>query len=334
MTMLKLSSPGLLLSLVLLIGCSNETNTVADGGTSQDTGAPAPVGYSEVKNFGHNPGDLTMFRYVPASRPLNAPLVVLLHGCGDTARNFGTSSGWTSLAEKKGLYLLLPQQKLTNNMATCFNWFQAWDHTRGQGEVSSVEQMITWMKRTHRVDPRRIFVTGLSAGGAMTAAFMAAYPELVAGGAVMAGVPAGCASSLLQSQGCLGGKDLSAKQWGDLVRKSASAPAGGWPGLVIFHGAADVIVSPKNLVELAEQWTNVHGADATADKSEIVAGHTVRSYKDPAGKVVVMSYLLSAMGHGVAVNPGTGPGEGGQTGLFYFDVNLWSALHAANFWQL
>ena len=122
----------------------------------------------EVRGFGSNPGDLRMFAFAPAKLQQSRALVVVLHGCGQTAAGYDHGAGWSSLARHYGFALLMPQQQPANNASGCFNWFNKDDVTRGHGEACSIRQMIARMVRDYGIDQRRIFVTGLSAGGAMT----------------------------------------------------------------------------------------------------------------------------------------------------------------------
>jgi poly(hydroxyalkanoate) depolymerase family esterase len=97
-----------------------------------------------------------------------------------------------------GFALLLPEQQRTNNPNGCFNWFQTGDIERGHGEALSIRQMVSKMVSDHGIDPARVFVTGLSAGGAMTSVMLATYPEVFAGGAIIAGLPYGAANNVQQ----------------------------------------------------------------------------------------------------------------------------------------
>jgi len=95
-----------------------------------------------------------------------------------------------------GFALLLPEQQRTNNPNSCFNWFQSGDIERGHGEAASIRQMVATMVSDHGIDPARVFVTGLSAGGAMTPVMLATYPEVFAGGAIIGGLPYGAATNI------------------------------------------------------------------------------------------------------------------------------------------
>ena len=143
----------------------------------------------EINEFGTNPGALKMFAYVPEQLPRAPALVVVLHGCGQTAAAYDVGTGWSTLAKRYGFALLMAEQQSANNANTCFNWFSPGDIARGRGEAASIRQMIARMASDHKIDPRRIYITGLSAGGAMTSVMLAVYPEVFAGGAIIAGLP-------------------------------------------------------------------------------------------------------------------------------------------------
>ncbi|RVD47672.1 PHB depolymerase family esterase, partial [Mesorhizobium sp. M7A.F.Ca.ET.027.03.2.1] len=113
---------------------------------------------------------------MPADLPDGAPLVVVLHGCTQNAAGYDRHSGWSQLADEGGFALLYPEQQRANNPNLCFNWFLPADTARDRGEVFSIRQMIETMVVAHGLDRKQIFVTGLSAGGAMAAAMIATYP--------------------------------------------------------------------------------------------------------------------------------------------------------------
>ncbi|QDH70273.1 extracellular catalytic domain type 1 short-chain-length polyhydroxyalkanoate depolymerase [Marilutibacter alkalisoli] len=289
---------------------------------------------TEVTGFGSNPGNLRMFKHVPAGLPANAPLVVALHGCSQSASGYGDGAGWRMLAERWQFALLLPEQQSSNNASRCFNWFNSADTSRGQGEALSIRQMVERMVADHATASDRVYVTGLSAGGAMTAVMLATYPDVFAGGAIVAGIPYRCATSQTAAFSCMNpGIDKSPSGWGDLVR-AASNWNGPWPIVSIWHGDADYVVRPMNMTESMEQWTNVHGIAPVADVSDTVAGYPHKVYKDAAGTPRVETYSITGMGHGTPVDPGGGETQCGTAGAYILDANICSSYHIGLFWGL
>src|SRR5262249_22115548 len=158
--------------------------------------------------------------------------------------------------------VLLPEQRPANNPKNCFNWFLPGDIKRDRGEALSIRQMIEKAIGTYNIDRNRVFITGLSAGGAMSAVMLATYPEVFAAGAILAGLPYGTAANVREAfESMFQGRSLTASQWGDLAR-NASPHRGRWPRVSIWHGDADATVIPMNAEALVRQWTNVHGVDA------------------------------------------------------------------------
>ncbi|ELS53693.1 extracellular catalytic domain type 1 short-chain-length polyhydroxyalkanoate depolymerase [Streptomyces viridochromogenes] len=289
----------------------------------------------EVTGFGTNPGALRMFRYVPEGLPAGRPVVVALHGCTQNASGYGTGSGWIQLADRWGFSVVLPQQQSANNGSLCFNWFQSGDIARGQGEAASVAQMVDRQLADVSGDASRVYVTGLSAGGGMTAVMMAAYPERFVAGGIVAGLPYGCAQAAGSPYVCMYvGATQTPRQWGDRVRAARPGYAGPWPALVAFQGTADHTVKPVNMTDLTRQWTDVHGADQTADVSDSVAGYPRQVFEDASGRAVVETYSLTGMGHGQPVDPGSGSEQCGVAGAYLLDVNLCAAHRMGRAWGL
>jgi len=286
----------------------------------------------EVRKFGSNPGALRMFKYVPASP--EPALVVVLHSCTQTAGQYDLGAGWSTLADRYGFVLLLPQQQAANNPNLCFNWFLPDDMERHKGEALSIHQMIERMIRDHGIDRGRVFVTGLSAGGAMTAVMLAAYPEMFAAGAVIAGLPYGTARNVNEAfESMFQVRPRAAPAWGDLVR-AASPHRGPWPRLSVWHGSADPVVKPQNADEIVKQWTDVHGLDEVPTQTEIVDGYPRQVWRDGAGDAIIESYTISSMAHGTPLATGGADEHCGIPGAFLLEVGISSSYHIAKFWGL
>ncbi|MBI1890312.1 MAG: PHB depolymerase family esterase [Burkholderiales bacterium] len=289
---------------------------------------------TQVTSFGSNPGALQMFKHVPSSMPSNAPLVVALHGCTQTAAAY-EASGWTALANTHKFYVVYPQQVSGNNSNKCFNWFEPGDIARGQGEALSIKQMVDNMKANYSIDANRVFVTGLSAGGFMTAVMGATYPDVFAGAAPIAGGPYKCATSMSAAFSCMSpGVDKSATAWGDLARSGYSGYSGRKPKVSIWQGTSDTTVKPMNMTELMEQFTNYAGVDQTADVSDTVAGYPHKVYKNSGGTPWVETYSITNMAHGTPVDPGTGASQCGAAGAYILDVNICSSYYIGKFFGI
>ena len=265
-------------------------------GRNSSPGARSPL--VEIDGFGTNPGALRMFAFVPEALPRASALVVVLHGCGQTAAGYDFGTGWSTLAKRYGFALLMPEQQASNNANTCFNWFNPGDVARGRGEAASIRQMIARMVADHKIDSRRIHITGLSAGGAMTSVMLAVYPEVFAGGAIIAGLPFGIASNVREALGgMMQSTSRPADQLGDLVRK-ASKHKGPWPKVSVWHGSADRTVNPGNANEIVKQWLDVHGLPSAPMSTGDVDGHPRDVWWNADGETVVESYTITDMAHG------------------------------------
>lgn len=297
------------------------------------------TGWQSISNFGSNPGNLNAYEYVPANMPQNAPLVVVMHGCTQNAANFAAETGWNTLAEFHKFYVVHAEQKSANNSTSCFNYWENGDHSRGQGEAASIKQMVDHMKATYSIEASRVYATGLSAGGAMTAVMLSAYPDVFAAGAEMAGLPYKVATSSLEVYtAALGLTSKSPQEWGNLVRAQYPGFKGSYPKLLIIHGTSDIVINENNAEEMMKQFTNVHGIDQNPDQvnANFNGNPAVerKQYKNGNGDVLVERYTIDGMGHGIAVDPGSCFEQGGGTGSNALDVNFYSSFYAAKFFGI
>lgn len=302
--------------------------------------APADEGgLEEIADFGANPGGLRMLVHVPPGLGPDAPLVVALHGCTQTAAGYDLGCGWSVMADRLGFAVLLPEQRSANNPKGCFNWFEPEHTRRDAGEVASIRQMVAWMLRRHRLDPRRVFVTGLSAGGGMGMALLACYPEVFAAGAIIAGLPYRAAASVPQAfEAMFHPQARSAAERAAPVR-AASAHAGRWPRLSVWQGGADRTVAPANAEEILKQWLELHGLALERPSGSASAdGVTHRLWLGTDGQRLVEAHGIDRLAHGVPLNPlnGEGDAEGrlGQAGPYMLDVGLSSTHAILDFWGL
>lgn len=228
--------------------------------------------------------------------------------------------------------LLLPEQTTANNPKTCFNWFAPDDVTRGSGEALSIRQMIEKTVELYNIDRARIFITGLSAGGAMTSAMLATYPEVFSAGAIIAGLPYGTATNVQQAfESMFQGRSRSAKEWGDLVR-AASQHRGSWPRVSIWHGDADRTVVPTNAEAIVRQWTDVHGIRAEP-VMDVVDGYPRKAWQR-SGVDAIESYTITGMAHGTPLATGSEDCHCGTAGPFLIEAGISSSRHIAGFFGL
>jgi poly(hydroxyalkanoate) depolymerase family esterase len=287
----------------------------------------------EVKGFGSNPGALRMFMYVPNRLASSPALVVVLHGCTQNAASYDRGAGWSALASRYGFAVLLPEQQPSNNPKNCFSWFQPSDTTRGQGEALSISQMVERAILDHGIDRRRVYVTGLSAGGAMTSAMLATYPDVFAAGAIIAGLPYGAAANVQEAFASMQGRSRSSSEWAELVRR-ASSHQGPWPKVSVWHGSADATVNPLNADEIVKQWTALHGLPVVPTREDRANGYSRRVWCSVTGEELVESYTVAGMAHGAPLASGPAADQCGTAGAFFLDVGISSSYHIAKFWGL
>jgi poly(hydroxyalkanoate) depolymerase family esterase len=287
----------------------------------------------DLNAFGSNPGALRARTYTPKDLAPGAPLVVVLHGCTQNAAGYDHGSGWSQLADRHGFALLFPEQQRSNNANLCFNWFVPEDILRGGGEVLSIRQMIDAMTIEHALDRKRVFVTGLSAGGAMAAAMLATYPEVFAGGAVIAGLPFGSAATMPQASDRMRGIGIPGPKALQDVLRQASDYDGPWPTLSIWQGTADATVAPSNANALAAQWRKAHSLAEAPSRSESINGHRRSVWTDSDGREALELFSIAGMAHGTPLDV-RAEGSLEQTMPFMIDAGISSTSHIAAFWGL
>ncbi|MFE2504046.1 extracellular catalytic domain type 1 short-chain-length polyhydroxyalkanoate depolymerase [Streptomyces rubiginosohelvolus] len=299
--------------------------------------ARAAAALERVTSFGANPGGLNMYVYRPAALPASAPVVVALHGCTQSAQVYSDNAGLNTFADRHGFLVVYAETTTANNANKCFNWFQPGDTRRGQGEAASIRQMVAHAATAYGADTGRVRVTGLSAGGAMTSVMLAAYPDVFAAGAVVAGIPYGCGTDVVSAFGCMSpGVDRTPAAWAQAVRNAHPGFAGPWPRVAIWHGDNDATVAPRNADELRDQWTAVHGLGQTPDRTSTIGPDSTRrsEYLAADGRSVVEVDRVPGIGHGTPVDPGSGAEQCGATGTQHFIDSICSGYWITRFFGL
>jgi poly(hydroxyalkanoate) depolymerase family esterase len=228
--------------------------------------------------------------FVPPSRPTGAPppaLVVMLHGCTQHPADFAAGTRMNELAREQGFIVLYPAQSRRMNPQGCWNWFKHSHQRRGHGEPALLASLTREVMQQHGVDPARVYVAGLSAGGAMAAVLGRCYPELYAAVGVHSGLAAGVARDLPSALAAMNG-----------AAGPAPMQADGKP-VIVFHGDADTTVHPLNAATVVAASTTAPPAAeavAAADRPG-QRRSTRRVHRGPDGRVIAEHWTVHGAAH-------------------------------------
>ena len=174
----------------------------------------------------------------PVGRSL--PLVVMLHGCMQDPDDFAAGTGMNEAAREQGFFVLYPEQSPSANASRCWNWFQPEDQQRGSGEPALIASMTLAQIKKYHIDPRRVYIAGLSAGGAMATIIAEAYPDIFAAVGVHSGLARGAASNVMEAFTVMQTGDTSRAEHVAGINMKVSVPT------IVFHGDQDQTVHPRN----------------------------------------------------------------------------------------
>jgi poly(hydroxyalkanoate) depolymerase family esterase len=259
-----------------------------DPGTTQ---ADAPSGASFMaQSFAGPEGSRPYRLFIPTRTGIEPrPLVVMLHGCTQDPEDFARGTRMNTLAEAHGCYVVYPGQVATANASRCWNWFRAGDQERERGEPAILAGIVREVVAAHAIDERRIYVAGMSAGGAMAVILGATHPELFAAVGVHSGLPYGAAHDLPSA--------LAAMRAGARGRPSDLPP----PPTIVFHGDADTTVDACNGHHVAAASAARPGAEPTTERAEHgdAGGRrfTRTTFKASHGGVVAEHWRVHGAGH-------------------------------------
>jgi poly(hydroxyalkanoate) depolymerase family esterase len=257
----------------------------------------APTGGKFVEATYSNPvGSRTYKLYIPSRYQGKAlPLVVMLHGGTQTPDDFAAGTRMNILAEEQTCLVVYPAQPSHANPAKCWNWFRPNDQRRDQGEPSLIAGITQQVMRDYVVDPQRVYVGGLSAGGAAAAIMGATYPDLYAAIGVHSGLPCGAADDLPSALVAMRGVLKHSSDWNDV------SVAGGAPAVptIVFHGDRDTIVHHCNGDHVIAQSMTNPTWQKNVKRGQAPGGHayTRTIHTDASGRAVLEQWCIHGAGH-------------------------------------
>jgi poly(hydroxyalkanoate) depolymerase family esterase len=255
---------------------------------------PSPLPGSFVEGaYSNSHGSRRYKLFIPSRRegkPL--PLLVMLHGCLQDPDDFALGTRMNAIAEEQCIFALYPEQSETANQTRCWNWFNAANQRRDQGEPSIIAGMTREVIGSYNIDARRVYIAGMSAGGAMAAIMAATYSDIYAAVGIHSGMPYGAAQDFLSAIAAM--KDGAAS--------GTRLPSKGIP-LIVFHGDQDSMVSARNGEQLVSQWLGdsipIRRQETSTAESREGNGRafTRTRYNDGAGHAVAENWLVHDSGH-------------------------------------
>ncbi|MFK4490255.1 alpha/beta hydrolase family esterase [Bradyrhizobium sp. USDA 336] len=261
------------------------------GRTPPSTSDIAPEGTRFIAGtFSNAAGSRTYKLFIPSRcHGRRLPLIVMLHGCTQSPDDFATGTRMNFLAEEQNCFVVYPEQPSGANHSKCWNWFRTGDQRRGGGEPSMIAGITRQIMRDHAIDPKRVYVAGLSAGGAAAAIMGATYSDLYAAVGIHSGLACGAASDLPSAF-------VAMRQGGGsraIPNGKNSVPT------IVFHGNRDTTVHPKNGDQIIEQSAGAMRPTTKVLRGRVPDGHayTRAVLTDGAGRVISEHWTIDGGGH-------------------------------------
>ncbi len=277
--------------------------------------APAPERARDVdsgarfiaRSYSNHAGTRAYKLYIPSHyRGQALPLIVMLHGCTQDPDDFAAGTCMNALAEEHCCFVAYPAQSSAANPTKCWNWFKASDQQRNQGEPSLIAGITQEIISDYSIDPRRVYVAGLSAGGAMAAVMGMTYPDLYAAIGIHSGLPYAAASDLPSAFMAMNQCGIPMGSPADKcvapTERSRVVPA------IVFHGDRDTTVHPRNGDQVIAQWATLHASDkakaatklrVTVHEGQAPHGHayTRAIYQDANSQALLEQWRIHGAGH-------------------------------------
>jgi poly(hydroxyalkanoate) depolymerase family esterase len=242
--------------------------------------------------------------FIPSAyRGQPLPLVVMLHGCTQTPDDFATGTRMNVLAEERGCFVAYPAQSKKANISKCWNWFKASDQGRDQGEPAIIAGLVRELLLTYDLDQQRVYVAGLSAGGAMAVILGRTYPDIFAAVGVHSGLPYGVAHDLPSAFAAMHRPGTAASRGERL--DGVQVCQSGVP-TIVFHGDRDVTVHPSNGEQVAAETAAVNADESSRESSAVESrtgesaggySYTCTLFKDDNARIVVEHWLVHGAAH-------------------------------------
>ena len=266
-------------------------------GAPRPSAAPVPITVPDgaqflTATFTNQAGSRPYKLYVPSGyRPGQAaPLIVMLHGCTQSPDDFAAGTRMNEAAERHGCLVVYPGQTGAANRQKCWNWFSEADQRREAGEPSLIAGITRQVMRDYAIDPRRVYVAGLSAGGAAAAIMGDAYPDLYAAIGVHSGLACGAARDVPSAFAAMQGGGQGRQRNGI---QSRIVPA------IVFHGDRDATVNPRNGEQVVAQSAQAAALGTHAEAGQVPGGygyHCTR-HDDADGKTLIEQWVVHGAGH-------------------------------------
>jgi poly(hydroxyalkanoate) depolymerase family esterase len=250
---------------------------------------PKPAGSFTSHNYSDSTGQRDYKLFIPDAVPARAlPLIVMLHGCTQDPDDFAAGTRMNELAEEYGFVVAYPSQPRSANPSRCWNWFNPKDQVRDNGEPALIAGITRDVMAKHEIDARRVYITGLSAGGAAAAIMAETYPDLYAAVGVHSGLACGAARDMMSA--------FNAMNQGGVAKARQSSKAPPLP-MIVFHGDKDTTVHPSNadclIGQMAPETLKIESTGTSSDGTPF----TLTIYFDDDNHSIVENWAVHGRGH-------------------------------------